>query len=148
MNIKHYQNNTDIYCWNCKKIIHNNSIIYMCVDNPFCSTYCRDKQFVLIKNMDPELNFPDKWYKNDNTTKVNCFIEIDYFRPSSYKNNNYMKKISRTQSLCDLNIKREKMIITCIKFHIFDIKISNKTLKKCIALLSIIMISILIKSKY
>jgi len=142
-------------------MIKNYTVVYMCVDNPFCSTYCRDKHFMYIKNIDPDLKFPYKWYKNDNdnhndnhNTKINCLIEIDCFKITDNQHSHSMKRLNRTQSLSDINtntnmnMKREKVIVTCIKLHKFSIRLSNKTLKKCIGFLCIIMISILIKSNY
>ena len=141
--------NNNIKCWACKNTIKDYNIIYMCVDNSFCSTYCRDKHYQYIKNIDPDLNYPYKWNKNN--AKINCFIEIDYF--NVYETNHACAKLKKSQSLYELNtnndnIKKGKMIITCINFHKFKFHISNDILKKSILIISVIMLGIIIKSNY
>ena len=132
-------------CWSCKNLIYNNNMIYMCVDNSFCSTSCRDKHLKYIRNIDPEFDYPHKWNENKRfNTKINCFIEVDYFNI----NDKSIKKMNRSKSLCDFKkFKSEKMIITCINFCKFNIKISNKIYKILLACgLFITTLSILIKS--
>lgn len=142
--------NNTIKCWTCKNTINDNNIIYMCVDNSFCSTYCRNKHYRYIKNIDPDLNYPYKWNKNN--TKINCFIEIDYFNIYDTNNHTYTK-LKKSQSLYELNInndniKKGKMIITCINFHKFKIHISNNILIIIPIIICFITIGIIINSRY
>jgi hypothetical protein len=116
----------------------------MCVDNSFCSTSCRDKHLQYIRNIDPDFDYPHKWNENKIfNTRINCIIEVDYFNI----NDKSIKKMNHTKSLCDFKkFKSEKMIITCINFYKFNIKISNKMYKILLAGgLFITMLSILIK---
>lgn len=146
MNCSKYKSLTrDIECWSCKTIIKNNYAIYMCVDNSFCSTHCRDKHFNHIRNIDPELNYPEKWNTNTNT-KVNCFIEIDYYKvPNSRKQ---ITKMYRSQSLYNLSeTEKEKLIITGIKLYKFDLNLifSSKRNKIVIICFICLILSIIIK---
>jgi len=134
--------NSNIECHVCNTIIKNNYNVYMYADNSFCSTLCRAKHFDYIKNIDPNLMYPHKWNRNNKNTKINCFVEIDYFRvPTSIMN----KSLNRSISLSNLNEnKSEKMIVTSIKFYRFNSMISKNQLKYSVLIASIIMISILL----
>lgn len=119
-------------CCECKKNIYNNHDIYMCIDNTFCSTSCRNKQLNYIKKFDPEFNHPDKWNKIKHKANVNCFIEIDYFKiPTLKSSKNINQSISMT-NLLDYKERKlnetinKKMMITCIKVYMFNIKLNYK----------------------
>ena len=164
-------------CKECNIPIERYNAIYMCVDHSFCSISCRDKQFKYIRKLDPDLNYPHTWYdNNDRSSKINCLIEIDYF-----KIQNKSQKLTRSQSLYtfteinknDVNnhnntnnnnntnnqsnqnnkniYNPNKIFITCIKlnlFNIFNFIISNKIVKPFILFFVIFLIIFMIKFKY
>jgi len=134
---------SNIECHTCKTIINHNYNVYMYADSSFCSTSCRSKHFDYIKNIDPILIYPHKWNITNEHTKINCFVEIDYYRLQKPTMN---KPLNRSISLCNLNDhKSEKMIVTCIKFYRFNGMISKKQIKYSVAItVVVIMISILI----
>lgn len=137
--------NIEPKCCSCKKIIKNDNVVYMCVDNTFCSMPCRDKHLRYIRNFDPEFNYPDKWNQNNNySAKIDCLIEVDYFH---FPRSTSKHKLCRSQSLTNLldNKHSEKMLITCVKFYTFNIKLTNKKIKLIGIGLLIILISIIIR---
>lgn len=153
--------NHSLECWTCKKSIKNNDVVYMCVDCPFCSIQCRESHYTYIKQIDPNLNSPYKWNKPTNkNTSINCFIEIDYLKISNFNRLQLKHKgLNKSRSLYDMSlseitdndneksvmIKKEKMIITCIKFYKFHIKLSSTKIKILSIIIFIIFLSILIK---
>lgn len=131
-------------CSSCKKNIRNDKILYMCVDNSFCSMPCRDKHLRYIRNFDPEFNYPDRWNNNNLSTKIDCMIEVDYLYFPKIKSKH---ELSRSQSLTNLleYNKREKICITCIKIYSFNIKFTNRNFKVICICGLIIFISIFIR---
>lgn len=137
--------NVEPKCCSCKRYIKNDNVLYMCVDNTFCSMPCRDKHLRYIRNFDPEFNYPDKWNTSTNySAKIDCLIEVDYihFPKTSSKN-----KLYRSQSLKNLleYKQSEKMLITCVKLYIFNIKLTDKKIKLICVCLLIIIMSIIIR---
>jgi len=141
--------NIEPKCCSCKKYIKNNNVLYMCVDNTFCSMPCRNKHLRYITNFDPEFNYPDKWNINANnnnnySAKVDCMIEVDYLH---FPISNSKQKLYRSQSLTNLldHKHSEKMVITCVKLYMFNIKLTDKKVKLISTCLLIILISTLIR---
>ena len=128
-------------CCSCKKHIRNNNVLYMCVDNAFCSMSCRDRHLSYIKNFDPEFNYPERW--NNYSAKVDCLIEVDYLHFPRQKSNH---NLYRSQSLTNLleYKQKEKMLITCIKLYTFNIKFRIIWIKLIGLCLMAVMISMII----
>jgi hypothetical protein len=101
-------------------------VVYMSVDNAFCSLSCREEHLRYIINFDPDLNYPDKWNANNNYTKVDCVIEVDYI--NFHKSTTYKHNLYKSQSLIKLLNHKciEKKLIMCVKMYIFNIKLINK----------------------
>ena len=135
--------NIEPKCCSCKKYISNDNVLYMCVDSTFCSMSCRDRHLKYIKNFDPEFNYPDRW--NNDYTKVDCLIEVDYIHFPRHKSRN---KLYSSHSLINLleYEQKEKMLITCIKLYSFNIKITNNRIKLIWLCLIVIMISKIIRA--
>lgn len=133
-------------CCSCKKNIKNGNILYMCVDNSFCSMHCRDRHLRYIKNFDPDFNYPERW-NNNYSAKVDCLIEVDYLH---FPRQTSSHKLYRSQSLTNLleYKKNERVFITCVKLYTFNFRITNTRIKiigLCIiiAVMSIIVHSLL-----
>ena len=137
--------NIEPKCYSCKKYIKNDNVVYMCVDNTFCSILCRDKHIRYIRNFDPDFNYPDKWNGNNNySAKVDCLIEVDYLH---FPRSTSKHKLYRSQSLTNLldHKPSEKLFITRVKLYTFNIKLTNKKIKLIGLCLLIILISIIIR---
>lgn len=119
--------NIEPKCCSCKKYIKNNNVLYMCVDNTFCSMSCRDKHLKFIKNFDPDFNYPDRW--NNYSTKVDCFIEVDYIHIPRQKSSRTLYRSQSLKNLLDYKEKKETVFITCIKLHKFNLKLTDMRIK-------------------
>lgn len=140
--------NIDPKCCSCKKYIRNENILYMCVDNTFCSMLCRNKHLGYIKKFDPGLNYPDRWNINNTySVKVDCLIELDYIHNLKSKSKHILY---RSHSLTNLleHEEKEKLIITCIKVRMFGFKLTDKRIKIFGMCLMIIIMSVTIKMMF
>lgn len=137
--------NVEPKCCSCKRLIRNDNVLYMCVDNTFCSMSCRDKHLKYIRNFDPEFNYPEKWNNNNLSAKIDCLIEVDYLH---FPRMNSKHKLYRSNSLTNLleYKEKEKVFITCIKFYTFSLKIKDKKIKILALCLIIVLISIAIRT--
>ena len=114
-------------CYYCKKIIKKCSDIYMCVDKPFCSLYCRNKHIKYIMSIDPDLNNPYKW-NNNVTIQVNYSININDVMETKSKIKLYKSK-SLTNLLDNKENETYKKFIILSNFNNYIVKITDKKLK-------------------
>ena len=108
----------ELKCCSCKKNIPNDSVIYMCVDNTFCSLSCGDKHLRYIINFDPDFNYPELW--NNLSDKNVYLIEVDYLHSPRMNSNHKLYRKNLYPKILEYK-EKENVFITCKKFYNFSL---------------------------